>query len=201
MTLWTGAAGAVLFVLVFLIDGGSRKHYSSVRHPISALALGRRGWIQTTNFLVSGAAITVGAVGTVADGPSVLLGGVLAVFGLGLVASGVFRMDPMLGYPPGAPPGIPEESSVGHRVHDFAGAVVFLALPLAAAIATFTLPGTWWRTGSASVAVALFVGIGWFGRAWEETSPHLGLIQRAVVITGWAWLTAFFTAQALGLSG
>ncbi|WP_373307507.1 DUF998 domain-containing protein [Micromonospora lutea] len=87
-----------------------------------------------------------------------------------------------------------------HRLHDLAGAAVFLSLPLAAATGTFTLSWTWWRIVSGGVAVALFVGFGWFGRAWEDVSPRLGLIQRAVVITGWAWLTALFTAQALGLS-
>ncbi|WFE48070.1 DUF998 domain-containing protein [Verrucosispora sp. WMMD1129] len=199
MALWVGAIGAVLFVLVFLADGWSRPDYASARHPISALALGRRGWIQTTNFVVSGSAITVGAVGVLLDGPSVLLGVVLTVFGLALVASGLFRMDPMLGYPPGAPAGIPEEHSAQHRLHDFAGAVVFLSLPLAVAIGAFTLPGTSWRIVSAGLAVALFVGFGWFGRAWEEVSPRLGLIQRAIVIPGWGWLAALFTAQALGL--
>ncbi|MEV2240637.1 DUF998 domain-containing protein [Micromonospora sp. NPDC049891] len=200
MAFWAGTVGAVLFVLVFLIDGWSRPGYAPARHPISALALGRRGWIQTTNFIVSGSAITVGAVGTVLDGPGILLGALLAVFGLSLVASGVFRMDPMLGYPPGAPAGTPEEHSAQHRLHDLAGAVVFLSLPLAAAIGIFTLPGTTWRIVSAGVAVALFVGLGWFSRAWEDVSPRLGLIQRAVVIIGWGWLAALFTAQALGLS-
>ncbi|MDG4798428.1 DUF998 domain-containing protein [Micromonospora sp. WMMD1082] len=200
MVLWAGAAGAALFVLVFLVDGGSRPHYSAVRHPISALALGRRGWVQTANFVVSGSAITAGALGVVVEGPSVLVGVVLTVFGLGLVASGVFRMDPMLGYPPGAPAGIPEQHSTPHRIHDIAGAVVFLSLPLAAAVGTFTLPGTPWKIISGVVAVALFLGFGRFGTAWEEVSPRIGLVQRAVVIPGWGWLAALFTALALGLS-
>ncbi|MEG3635467.1 DUF998 domain-containing protein [Micromonospora palythoicola] len=201
MALWVGAAGALLFVLVFLVDGGSRPGYSSARQPISALALGRRGWIQTTNFIVTGSAITLGAVELVLDGPSILLGVALTGFGLGLVASGVFRMDPMLGYPPGAPVGIPERHSVQHRRHDLAGAVVFLSLPLAAAIGAFTLPSTPWRIVSAGLAIALLAGFGWFGRAWEQVSPRLGLIQRAVVVPGWGWLAALFTAQALGQNG
>ncbi|MEV0733226.1 DUF998 domain-containing protein [Polymorphospora sp. NPDC050346] len=199
MVFWAGAAGAALFVLVFLVDGWSRPNYAPVRHPVSALALGGRGWIQTANFVVSGSAITVGALGVVFQGPSILLGVVLAAFGLALVASGVFRMDPMLGYPPGAPEGIPGEHSIRHRLHDHAGAVVFLSLPLAAAIGAFTLPGTPWRIVSGCLAVALFLGFGRFGSAWEAVSPRLGLIQRAVIIPGWGWLAALFTALALGL--
>ncbi|WP_327037654.1 DUF998 domain-containing protein [Micromonospora maris] len=115
-------------------------------------------------------------------------------------ASGVFRMDPMLGYPPGAPAGIPEQHSTAHRVHDIAGAVVFLSLPLAAAISAFTLSATSWRVASGCVAVALFLGLGQFGRAWEHVSPRIGLVQRAVIIPGWGWLAALFAALALGLS-
>ncbi|MEV6694830.1 DUF998 domain-containing protein [Micromonospora sp. NPDC051196] len=200
MGLWVGAAGAALFVLVFLIDGGSRPDYAPVRHPVSALALGRRGWIQTANFLVCGSAITAGALAVVIEGPNALLGVVLIIFGLGLVASGVFRMDPMLGYPPGAPTGIPEQHSIGHRLHDVAGAVVFLSLPLSATISAFTLPATPWRVASGCLAVALFLGLGQFGRAWEQVSPRIGLIQRAMIIPGWGWLAALFTALALGLS-
>ncbi|RUL90167.1 DUF998 domain-containing protein [Verrucosispora sp. FIM060022] len=200
MVLWAGAAAAVLFVLVFLVDGGSRPHYASARHPVSALALGSRGWIQTANFVVCGSAITAGAVAVIVEGPSVLLGVVLSIFGLGLVASGVFRMDPMLGYPPGAPAGIPEQHSTAHRVHDIAGAVVFLSLPLAAAISALALSATSWRVASGCVAVGLFLGLGQFGRAWERVSPRIGLIQRAVIIPGWGWLAALFTALALGLS-
>ncbi|GIJ76508.1 Protein of unknown function [Micromonospora phaseoli] len=200
MVFWAGAVGAALFVLVFLVDGWRRPNYSPVRHPVSALALGRRGWVQTANFLVSGSAITAGALAMVFVGPSALTGVVLTAFGLGLVASGVFRMDPMLGYPQGAPAGIPERHSTPHRLHDLAGAVVFLALPLAAAIGAFTLPGTAWKIISGCAAVALFVGLGRFSRAWEEVSPRLGLIQRAVIILGWGWLAALFSALALGLS-
>lgn len=58
--LWAGAGGAVAFVIVFLIDGATRSGYSVRRHPVSALALGPRGWLQTTNFLVCGALVTAG---------------------------------------------------------------------------------------------------------------------------------------------
>lgn len=197
MVYWAGAAGAVVFVLVFLIDGWSRPDYSPARLPISALALGGRGWIQAANFVVSGSAITVGALGVVFAGPSVLIGVVLAIFGLGLVASGVFPMDPMLGYPPGAPAGIPEEHSARHRLHDLAGAVVFLSLPLAAAVGAVTLPGMPWKIVSGCLAVVLIFGIGRFTRAWEAASPRLGHIQRAIVIPGWIWLAALFSSLAL----
>ncbi|WP_262403428.1 DUF998 domain-containing protein [Actinomadura sp. CNU-125] len=129
--LWTGAAGTWGFVATFLLDGWTRPGYRPVRHPVSALALGPRGWLQTANFVVCGAAIAVGAVavGDALDGA--VLAGAIAVFGASLVASGVFPMDAMRGYPPGTPDGTPDDTSVRHRLHDWAGAVVFGSLPVA----------------------------------------------------------------------
>ncbi len=190
MTGWTGAIGAVLFVLVFLADGWTRPGYSPVRHPVSALALGPRGWVQTSNFIVCGAAINVGGWGVIASGPSVLLGSAVVVFGLGLVASGIFPMDPMRGYPPGTPEGDPARYSLRHTLHDHAGMVVFLSLPAIAAIAAFTLPGGVERTIAALAAVGLLLGFFAFGAAWENHSPRAGLVQRAVIIPGWTGVAA-----------
>ncbi|SFB43126.1 Protein of unknown function [Amycolatopsis marina] len=192
MAYWIGAGGSALFVLVFLIDGWRRPGYSPVRHPVSALALGTRGWIQTSNFLCCGAAITLGALGIVTSGRDLLLGIALGVFGLGLVVSGVFPMDPMRGYPPGSPDGDPADFSTRHRLHDYAGAVVFLALPAAAAVAAFVLPGMIWTAVSAIAAAGLLFGFSAFGTAWEDNSPKAGLVQRAVIIPGWLWVTAVF---------
>ncbi|MBB3664040.1 hypothetical protein FB384_002944 [Prauserella sediminis] len=190
--LWVGAVGTVLFVMAFIVDGWSRPGYSPVRHPVSALALGSRGAVQTVNFLQCGCAVAVGATGLLIAGAHPALAAVLAVFGAALVASGVFPMDPMLGYPPGAPDGVPDESSHRHRLHDIAGAAVFLSLPTAMVIAALTLPGTGWRIGSGVAAVALFATSVRFARCWEEESAHLGLVQRGVIVPGWSWLAALF---------
>lgn len=189
MIYWLGAVGSTLFVLVFLVDGWTRPGYSSVRQPVSALALSSRGWVQTSNFLVCGAAITVSAWGVIFVAQSVLLGSALAIFGLGLVASGLFPMDQMRGYPPGTPDGDPTDHTTGHKLHDYAGTVVFMALPAAAAIGAFVLPGVTWRILSAIVAVGLMIGFVAFGSAWENDSSKAGLIQRAVIVPGWLWVT------------
>lgn len=187
-----GASGALLFIIVFTIDGWTRPGYSPIRHPVSALALGPRGWIQTTSFVLCGGAIAAAGLSVIFWAGHWLLGSVIAVFGLGLVASGVFAMDPMRGYPPGTADGDPIEHSRAHQLHDQAGMVVFAALPVAAAIAVFVLPDMAWRISSALVAVGLTVGFAAFGAAWENDSPRTGLIQRAVIVLGWLWLAALF---------
>ena len=57
-----------------------------------------------------------------------------ALFGIGLVLSGTFVMDPMRDYPPGGPSGDPAQFSWRHQLHDIAGLVVFLSLPAAALV-------------------------------------------------------------------
>lgn len=184
--LWAGAIGSWLFIVVFLVDGLTRPGYRPVRQPVSALALGSRGWLQTTNFVVCGLLITVGAFAL----GNVLLTIAVAVFGLVLVASGVFPMDPMRGYPPGTPEGTPEGLSLTHKLHDWAGAAVFSALPVASLIAVFVLPNWQWYSGLTCAAAT--TGFLAFGQAWENDTPYTGLLQRATIIIGWSWLGFLF---------
>ncbi len=186
--LWAGAAGSWLFVAVFLVDGLTRPGYHPVRHPVSALALGPRGWVQTTNFVVCGLLITAGALAL----PFFFLAVATATLGLALVASGVYRMDPMRGYPPGTSKRTPRKYSRAHQLHDRAGMVVFVLLPLTPLIAVFTLGDPLWKLVSGVVAVTTAVASGAFGRLWEDDSPYTGLVQRVTIGLGLAWLGALF---------
>lgn len=186
--LWVAAVACWLFIVVFTIDGWTRSGYQVLRQPVSALALGRRGWLQVANFLVCGAAVTAASVPIGRATDSILLGIVVGVFGVALVASGLFRMDPMRGYPPGTPEGTPSEFSRRHQLHDAAGAVVFVALPVAASVAVFVLPDVGWRVYSAATAVAGIIGLFAFGQAWEEDSPRAGLLQRLTLVVDLVWL-------------
>lgn len=190
LLLVAGVVGAAVFVVTFLVDGATRPGYRPRYHPVSALALGPRGWIQTTNFVVCGILITASAVGIHRSDAGLLLAAAIAVFGLSLVASGIFAMDPMRGYPPGAPAGTPAATSRRHRLHDWAGVVVFTSLPVAAGIAAFTLDATGWSIYSALTAVAATGALVAFGTAWEHDHPLTGLSQRAAITIGWTWLAA-----------
>ncbi|GHC90447.1 hypothetical protein GCM10007079_36750 [Nocardiopsis terrae] len=195
--LWAGAAGALLFNAVFLADGLTRPGYDPVRQPVSALALGSRGWLQTTNFIVCGLLVTAGAGAVPAVFDSLLLAGAVGALGLALVASGGFAMDPMRGYPPGTPDRAPEELSRSHRIHDAAGAVVFTLLPGTALVAAFVLADPAWKWASGIVCAAAAVGAGVFGQAWENDSRYAGLVQRATILLGLVWLGVLFTHGAV----
>ena len=190
LLLTCGFVGAVLFVVTFLIDGATRPGYRPLYHPVSALALGTRGWVQTSNFVVTGLLMIAAAAGTrealgVTFGPALL-----ALFGAGLVVSGVFTMDPMRGYPPGTEAGTPAVLSPRHKVHDVFGFVLFASL--AAAMLTFglALEGAWkaYTLATAASVIALIVV---FGAAWKRDSPRIGLLQRLMILVGWAWIAVF----------
>ena len=67
----------------------------------------------------------------------------VAIFGLGAIVAGVFRMDPVRGYPPGAPTGTPTTLTWHHQVHDLAGPVMFLAIFGACLALVGRLQGPW----------------------------------------------------------
>jgi Protein of unknown function (DUF998) len=58
-----GAAAGPVFVAVFLLEGAVREGYRPLRHPVSSLALGPRGWIQAGNFAMAGTLFLAGAAG------------------------------------------------------------------------------------------------------------------------------------------
>ena len=46
-----------LFIGSILIQGKTLRDYSSLRHPVSSLSLGPRGWMQIANFAVTGGSL------------------------------------------------------------------------------------------------------------------------------------------------
>jgi hypothetical protein len=200
-----GVAAGPVFVAVFLLEGGVRNGYRPLRHPVSSLALGPRGWIQTANFAVAGTLFLAGAAGLARAGEraasSPVAPALIGAAGAGLIGSAVFTTDPVSGYPPGTPDTLTQPTRAG-VAHNLAAVPVFLGLPAAA------LACGWrsWRAGqrrfglySAGTAVTMLGAMALAGAGFGQ-SPRLvslgGLFQRASIITGFAWLTALF-AQAL----
>jgi hypothetical protein len=58
-----GVAAGPAFMAVFLLEGAVRDGYRPLRHPVSSLALGPRGWIQAGNFALTGALFLAAAAG------------------------------------------------------------------------------------------------------------------------------------------
>ena len=127
-----GLAAGPVFVAVFLAEGAVRKGYSPLRHPVSSLALGSRGWVQTGNFAVTGSLLLAGAAGLsrAADQTGAGQAGpvLIGAAGAGLLGSAAFVTDPVSGYPPGTPDAIEHPSRTG-TIHNLSAIPVFLACP------------------------------------------------------------------------
>jgi uncharacterized protein DUF998 len=199
-----GVAAGPIFAAVFLVEGAVRDGYRPLRHPVSSLALGPRGWIQTGNFAVTGTLFLAGAAGLARAGDRAVgraAPALIGAAGAGLIGAAVFPTDPVSGYPPGTPdaPARPTRTGIAHNL---AAVPVFLGLPAAALAAGWRC----WRAGqhrfglySAGTAVTMLTTTALAGAGFGQ-SPRLvnfgGLFQRVSIITGFAWLTAL-SAQAL----
>lgn len=202
-----GAAAGPVFVAVLLLEGAVREGYRPLRHPVSSLALGPRGWIQAANFTVAGTLFLAGAAGLAGAGDPA--GGqpapaLIGAAGAGLIAAAVFTTDPVSGYPPGTPDALTRPSRAG-IAHNLAAVPVFLGLPTAA----LTYGWRCWRAGergfglySASSGVAMLASTVLAGAGFGQSPRFVsrgGLFQRVSIITGFGWLTAM-SARALRLA-
>jgi hypothetical membrane protein len=194
-----GAIGPLLFVTVFLVAGATRSDYDPLRHPVSSLELTGSGWIQAANFVLTGLlllgfAFGVGLVVRRSGGGrwAALLLGAMA---LGLIGAGLFRTDPIGGYPPGTP-AVPVRTAAG-VAHDLLSTVFFLALTAAcfvlarrfAAAAQRGWAGYSGATGIAFSAAFVLTGVG-FRRLLPALAPIAGLLQRITLVIGLVWLAA-----------
>ena len=98
-----GAVAGPIFLGTASTEGAIRPEYHPMRHPVSSLALGPRGGIQTANFAVTGMLMLAGALGlsrAAADTARPRSGSAfLAAAGVGLLGSAAFVTDPVSGYP------------------------------------------------------------------------------------------------------
>ena len=127
-----GVIAGPLFVAIATVQLLTRGGFDLRRHPISLLSLGEHGWIQVTNFILAGLLsiiFSVGVARVLTDGPGSRWGlRFFALFGVGLVIGGIFRADPALGFPAGAPEGYPEHITTHGVIHAFAPPLSFLSL-------------------------------------------------------------------------
>jgi Protein of unknown function (DUF998) len=123
-------AGWIVFGVVSLAQAFTRDGFDLTRHPLSMLSNGDLGWLQITNFVVSGLLTFIGALGlrrALRGTP----GGtwaprLAAIWGVALFLSGPFVLQGGDGFPVGDP-GVPGMTvgSIGHLV---VGTIGFTAL-------------------------------------------------------------------------
>jgi len=192
-----GAVGPPLFAVAFLVQGALRPNYSSLRHPVSSLALGDFGWVQSVNFIVAGVLLFAFAVGLRPAlrryGGGIAAPLLVGAVAIGLVGAGVFAADPVSGYPPGTPNAL--AYTTRGVLHDVFSIPVFTALPAACGVLGYRFTRTghgWLAVYSVGTAVLLLTGFALASMGFSQHAalmPVGGVIQRITLVIGLAWLT------------
>ncbi len=195
---WTKAllaAGVVsgpLFYIVAIIQMFIRPGFDIRHHAISLLSLGDLGWIQIANFIVTGLLAILYAIGL----RQVLRGGkggtwgplLIGAYGVGLVIGGIFHPDLGLGFPAGAPAGMPTTMSGHAMIHTFAFYVAFLSLIVACFVFArrFASLGEWgWASycAASGVLAPVLIAVG-------SSNPSLvGLIIAIAGAIAFGWVS------------
>jgi hypothetical protein len=193
-----GLAAGPVFAATTAVEGALRPDYRALRHPVSSLALGTRGWVQVANFTVSGMLCAAFAAGlrraaTPADPPAgPLLFGAAAG---GLLLCGLFPADPVNGYPPGTPL-TPDPVTPAGLAHLVASSAIMVGVPATTALyARSALRAADRRWAGLSAAVgALAAGSFAAACAGFAQVPRLprvaGGFQRLAMLGGFGWLQA-----------
>jgi len=190
-----GLLAGPFYLVAGLIEASTRSGFHIAHDDLSLLANGPLGWIHITVMVLTGAMTVGAAVGmhrALAGRPGGTWGPrLLAGYGFGLVAAGVFVADPMNGFPLGTPNGRPAHPSVHGSAHIAAGGLGFLCL----IAATFVLAAAFARTGDKrwawfSRVTGIAFAAGFAGVTTGSSSASIIFGFWAAIILAFAWLAA-----------
>lgn len=190
-----GVLAGPVYVLVSLAQALTRDGFDLSRHSWSLLSNGDHGWIQITNFVVTGLMVLAFAAGlrrALRPGR----GGtwaprLIGLYGLGLLAAGAFRADPALGFPEGAPSGVGEVSWHG-ILHLASGGLGFLGLIASCFVVAHRCAADGrraWAIYSRATGVVFLVGFAGIASGSGAAWLTLGFV--VAVVVAWTWISAY----------
>lgn len=175
-----GAVAGPFYVAVSLAQALTRDGFDLARHPWSVLENGPWGWIQSVNFVLTGAMVVAFALGVRrALGPG-WAPRLLGAYGVALAGAGVFTADPVDGFPAGSPGGT---VSWHGTLHFTVGGIGFLCMIAACLVLARRLPPGWalFSRGTGIAFLVAFAGI-------TTGSPAATLPFVAGVVLSFGWL-------------
>ena len=190
------AAGVVagpLYVAVSLAQALTRPGFDLSRHSWSVLANGDLGWIQMANLILTGTLVIAFSIGqhrTLVTGrASTWAPRLIGAYGASLIGAGVFRADPVPGFPAGTPAGT--AISWHGMVHLMVGAVGFVCLTVACLLLARRFAATergWavWTAAAGVTFLGAFVGIA----SGAGTPATIQTFVLAVIII-WTWFSTY----------
>ncbi len=190
-----GVVAGPLYVAVILVQTFIRPGFDLFRDDASLLSNGGLGWIQIANFVATGLCVVACGVGLAramdSGRGSTWAPRLVAVYGIGLIAAGLFVADPMNGFPPGTAAGRPESISAHGILHIISAAVGFFAFIAACLLLARRFAGERRR------AMAFFSGVtgvtflaAFAGVASGSDSPVVVIAFEVALIIAWTWLAA-----------
>ena len=189
-----GIVAGPLYIVVALVQALTRDGFDLTRHAASLLSNGDLGWIQITNFVVTGLLIVACAVGmrqVLHPGRGGTWGPLLVgSYGVGLVAAGVFVADPAEGFPPGTPPGTPDAVSWHGALHFVVAGIAFLSLIAACFVFArrfASLGQRGWAAYCVAIGVIFFAAFA--GVASGSGDAGLNVAFAVAVVLGWTWVS------------
>lgn len=175
-----GAVAGPFYVAVSLAQALTRDGFDLTRHPWSLLENGPWGWIQSANFVLTGAMLVAFAIGVRRALGAGWASRLLALYGVALAGAGVFTADPMAGFPAGSPGGV---VSWHGTLHFAVGGIGFLGMIAACLVLARRLPAGWalFSRVTGIAFLAAFAGI-------TTGSPAATLPFVAGVVLSFGWL-------------
>ncbi len=190
-----GIALGPLFYAAVAMQMLTRTGFDITKHPISLLSLGDAGWIQIANFMLTGFLAIACAVGmrrVLHNAAGRTWGPLLiATFGLGMVVAGLFRSDPLLGFPPGAPTGLPAQMSGHAMLHGVGFFVAFLSLIAACFVFArryFAVGRPRW--GIYSIATGILTPLLIFAGMMIQSATSISFFVVGIIAFGWVGAVA-----------
>lgn len=196
--LYAGVIAGPIYIVVGALQILFRPGFDLRRHDLSLLSNGDLGWIQITNFLLTGVLVILAAVGIRRvlshTQPSKWGPILLAIYGIGLIGAAIFVADPALGFPPGTPSDAHTISTSG-LLHFVSGGIGFLGLIAACFVFArrfATLGQARWVIYSIATGVLFFAAF--FGIAAGSNGPSnlvtfVILSFTVAVLLAWTWIS------------
>jgi Protein of unknown function (DUF998) len=195
LALRCGMLAGPLFVLAGLAQAFTRDGFDLREHTLSLLGNGDLGWIQIANFVVTGLLFVICSVGirtAIPAGRAHTWGPrLIAAFGTGMAAAGVFPPDPAFGFPPGTPNGKPASVSWHGALHYTTASLAFIVLVAACFVfarryRTLGRPAA--AACSALAGVLLIAGVGAVSTGSHSAAGNVTFAVAALL--GFLWVSA-----------
>lgn len=176
-----GMLAGPLWIAIAGLQIPARDGFDLTRHPVSVLSNGDLGWVQIASFVITGLLFLAAGAGVrqqlISGRGATWIPRLLALVGVGMLGSGIFVADPLDGFPPGTPPGLPNEISWHGALHFLFAAISLVSL-----------------SAAAFVVAARFAGAGARGFAGYS------VISGGILLVAWLALLAAPTADAANVA-